>query len=376
MLIAGIFWLFFLAVAVQCCYAFYFFRHIGDLPPATELPVNARRHVSIIICARNEAANLRKNLPAILAQRYTNEAGKPLYDVIVVDDASTDDTALVLAQLKSVYDNLEVVTIQQDAERDLKGKKFALSKGVEQSAHDWLLFTDADCMPAGDRWLEQMVAPLAAGKEIVAGYGGYYHRAGLLNAFIRWETMHTFLQYSTYILKGKPYMAVGRNMACLKYIVLKAQRSELWNVVPSGDDDLLVTAAGTADNMIVVAQPSAFTWSEAKGTWRTWAQQKRRHLSTGKYYNDNIKLLLGFYGAAHTDAWLCFFILLFTAYWKAALAIMAVRCIIYWRNWARTAAIINEGKLIIFFPLLDLGWMIYNLAFLPYITWKNKNNWT
>src|SRR6185312_16266737 len=108
-------------------------------------------------------------------------------------------------------------------ERNLQGKKFALSYGVVYAKNDWLLLTDADCAPTSNRWLEQMVAPLAAGKEIVAGYGGYNKTWGLLNAFIRWETLHTFLQYSAYSLAGKPYMAVGRNLACTKDILLKAQ---------------------------------------------------------------------------------------------------------------------------------------------------------
>jgi glycosyltransferase involved in cell wall biosynthesis len=374
-LLTVVLWLFLLAVAAQLIYAFYFFRRISALPAGKSLTQAARRPVSVIICAKNEAANLKKNLPAILAQRYTNDAGIPLFEVVVVNDASTDDSEAVIMQLQQQYDHLQYVAIPLDADRALKGKKFALSKGVVAAQNDWLLLTDADCMPASGDWLGLMTAPLAERKEIVAGYGGFYRRPGVLNAFIRWETKHTFLQYSTYIMAGRPYMAVGRNMACTKYIVLKAQRSEVWNEVTSGDDDLLVSVGADEHNTAVVADRDAFTWSEARATWNEWIHQKQRHLSTGKYYNDNLKALLGFYGASHTDVWICFFILLFSSQWKTAAAIMVVRCVVYWVIWGKAARRLNEKRLIFLFPFFDIGWMVYNFAFFPYITWKNKEHW-
>ena len=89
-------WFFILAVIVQCGYAFFLFVRILYTEHDEELPANLRRHVSIIICARNEAENLAQNLPTILSQDYGDAAGKPLYEVVVVNDASTDDTAQVL----------------------------------------------------------------------------------------------------------------------------------------------------------------------------------------------------------------------------------------------------------------------------------------
>ncbi|MCW3123098.1 MAG: hypothetical protein JWQ38_2590 [Flavipsychrobacter sp.] len=332
--------------------------------------------VSIIICAKNEAEHLKKNLPGILLQQYHNEAGKPMYEVIVVNDASDDHTAQVLQDLELEYDHLWDIIIAKDAKRELQGKKFALSKGLAIAKYDLLLLTDADCVPASDQWLKQMVAPLHNGKEIVAGYGGYNEASGLLNAFIRWETVHSFLQYSTYTLAGKPYMAVGRNMACTRAALQKAQKSELWNALPSGDDDLLVRITGSANNTAIVVEPTSFTYSEAKASISSWIAQKQRHLSTGKYYKSDIKLLLGAYGVSHAAMWLSFFILLATPCRDAALIVMGIRCGVYWLIWARAANKLNEKSLIYLFPFFDIAWMVYNFAFLPYITWKNKKHWT
>ena len=365
-----LYWLFLLAVGVQLGYAFYFFVRVFARAYNVNTVEGASLPVSIIICAKNEAANLKKNLPEILTQKYS--AG---YEVIVVNDASTDDTPGVLQELELRYDNLWDVVVGQHVERDLQGKKFALRKGAVQAKYDWLLLTDADCVPASDKWLQSMAAPLACGREIVAGYGGYNRSGGLLNAFIRWETMHTFLQYSSYALAGSPYMAVGRNMACTKVVLEKAQHSEVWNALPSGDDDLLVSIAGNQDNVAIVAEIGTFTYSDAKATWKEWVQQKQRHLSTGKYYGTETKTLLGGYAMAHAALWLGFFWLLFTPYCLTALAFMAVRCLCYWAIWAATAYKLNEKKLVYLFPLFDLAWIVYNFAFFPYITWKNKKHW-
>jgi glycosyltransferase involved in cell wall biosynthesis len=360
-------WIFISAIVVQCAYAVYFFIRI--FAPSRKTPLAEPKGVSVIICAKNEAEQLRKNLPSVLSQKY---AGK--FEVIVVNDASTDNTAQVLQELEQQYDNLWDVIISPTEERTLQGKKFALSKGVEHASYDWLLLTDADCKPFSDQWLERMITPLGGGKEIAAGYGGYNRAPGILNAFIRWETLHTYLQYRTYAKAGMPYMAVGRNMACTKRVLQKAQQDPLWNALPSGDDDLLVRIAGTAHNTAVVTARAAFTYSDAKATWKEWAAQKQRHLSTGKYYKLHIKWLLSLYGITHAIGWICYFTLL-PFHWAAALLLMGIRCKVYWVLWSVMAGKIREKKLIYLFPFFDVGWMIYNFAFFPYIALKNKKTW-
>jgi len=374
-----IFILFLIAAFIQCGYALYFFARIisRNHTPNSQFPIpNSPKPVTIIICAKNEAQNLKQNLPFILAQRYTNEAGKPLYEVIVVNDASDDETASVLLQLKLQYDHLSDVIISPSEERTFKGKKFALSKGLQQASNEYILLTDADCAPSGPDWLSCMVAPLHIGKQIAIGYGGYKKTKGLLNAFIRWETLQTFLQYSTYALAGKPYMAVGRNLACTKSLLEKAQRTEVWNKLPSGDDDILISTMATKDNTGVVFDSSAFTYSDTKTSWKDWAKQKSRHLSTGKYYKPVIKVLLAMYAATHALLWLTFLLPLATSFFKIAIFVMLLRSLLYWSIWLYTAKLLKEESLWFTFPFFDFGWMLYNFAFSPYIIWKNKKQWT
>ena len=356
-------------------YALYFFSRVFFLPKQSKESDQDKRPVSIIICAKNEARNLENNLPSVLSQLYHDEQGKPLFEVIVVNDASNDDTEQVLHKLEQQHHHLWNVTITPDMPRIYKGKKFALHHGVKHASHSLLLLTDADCIPASSNWLGLMTEPLRKGKDIVAGYSGYQPRKGLLNAFIRWETMHTFLQYACYTVAEKPYMAVGRNLACKKEIFLKAQQSEIWNAIQSGDDDLLIRTCAGRNNMTVVSDKDALTFSEAKSNWNEWLHQKQRHVSTGKFYTPEIKFLLGVYACTHALAWLLFFVLVTTPFVWEAFYLMTIRLIVYWLIWTFTTIKLKENKLLPWIPLCDLGWAVYNFVLSPYIIWQNKKQW-
>lgn len=368
--------IFTIAALIQCGYVLYLFVRVSFIRECKAAPESARQPVSVIICARNQAENLSRFLPIILTQDYRDGMGRPMYEVIVVNDLSDDGTAQVLGDLISQYSHLRVVMIGPDMDRNLKGKKFALHQGQKAARHGWLLLTDADCRPSGSNWLALMTAPFAAAKEIVAGYGGYEIANGLLNAFTRWETLHTFVQYTSASLAGLPYMAVGRNMACTRAVLRQAEQGKNWNTIPSGDDDLLVRNTGTRANTALVVAPGAFTFTTAHTAWKDWVNQKQRHLSTGKYYKTGIKVLLGIYALSHALLWLSFFWLFFTAPTPYLFALMSIRCLLYWLIWGIAAYKTGEKKLFYWFPFFDIGWMIYNFAFLPYITCKNKQQWT
>ncbi len=358
-------------LTIQCVFGLFFLLRFHALRN-THANTLSRYPVSVIICAKNEAGQLSINLPHVLSQVYFDQYDRSYYEVIVVNDGSSDETTAILNSLKLEYPHLVVVNIDVSAS---KGKKHALAMGLQAAKHYMLLLTDADCKPASSNWLRLMVAPLHIGKEIVAGYGGYYAKSGLLNAFVRWETMHTYLQYSTYAASGMPYMAVGRNMACTRTVLENAIAQHIWKALPSGDDDLLVQIAGTATNVAVVSDPDAFTHSAAKATIAEWIHQKQRHLSTGKYYKASTQLLLGGYALSHACVWLVLICSFFTVPALTVFILIGVRCMLYWVLWKRVLNRLNEKIPLYLLPLFDLGWMMYNFAFLPYITWKNKKNW-
>jgi len=103
-------------------------------PPDGEWPF-----ASVIVPARNEERNLPRLIPSLLRQRYPN------YEVIVVDDQSTDDTPRILADFAQRDERLKVVQgAELPKEEGWLGKPHAMCQGVRHARGEWLLFTDAD----------------------------------------------------------------------------------------------------------------------------------------------------------------------------------------------------------------------------------------
>jgi glycosyltransferase involved in cell wall biosynthesis len=273
-------------------------QHIG---PNTTCPFPG---VSVVICAKNETENLQKNLPVILGQNY------PDFEVLVVDDGSTDDTGKTLQQLKNQYPQLKSLFIPA-AEKTGAGKKYALQKGVQNAAHAVILLTDADCVPASGNWIQYMVASLP-GKQIVLGISPYLAEPGFLNALVEYETAVTAMQYVRYAEAGMPYMGVGRNMCFQKDIFLQKKWSAEEMQRPSGDDDLFIQSMADPFNTTTCMHPDAYTYSHAPITWQHWYRQKKRHLATGYQYSLKHRIVLGIFLISKLFFYLSFGILLVT----------------------------------------------------------------
>ncbi|MFZ5941790.1 MAG: glycosyltransferase [Bacteroidota bacterium] len=239
--------------------------------------------VSVVICARNEEENLRRFLPLVLEQDY------PDFEVVVVDDCSTDDTGLLLAELTARYKRLRYTTITPD-KKFTHGKKLALTVGIKSARHDILLLTDADCYPGSENWIRGMTGGFSRGAGMVLGYGGYEKRKGLLNLLIRYETVNTALRYLGYALKGYPVMGVGRNIAYRKELFFANKGFAAHYHLASGDDDLFVNEVAGQTKVSVVFDPASHTISLPKTGFRAWFVQKKRHVSAGRLYRKGARL--------------------------------------------------------------------------------------
>ncbi len=253
----------------------YFVRRVGA---HKELPlVKGNIPVSVVVCAHNEALNLKKNLPFILEQDYSN------FELILVNDRSTDATREVVLGFMQRYSNIKLVEINAEEKRGL-GKKYPLSRGIAEAKNEHLLLTDADCRPQSKDWMSHMMSGFTEGKDIVLGFGKYEKRAGLVNKLVQFDTFFVAIQYFSFALAGLPYMGVGRNIAYKKSLFEKQGGFSAHENIASGDDDLFVMQAATKENTSVIMHANAHTISVGKENFEQYWFQKTRHLSTGKWY--------------------------------------------------------------------------------------------
>ena len=280
-----------------------------------EHEANRENAVSIIICARDEADEIARNLPGILVQQY-----KSTHEVVVVNDNSNDDTKYLLEGLYRDFKQLHIVELKQEA-MHIPGKKFPLSMGIKSAKHEILLLTDADCIPSSEHWLKIMQDAFLPGVEIVLGYGAFKKRKGLLNWLVRFDAFHTAIQYFSFALAGKPYMGVGRNLAYKKALFFKQKGFAAHHHIPGGDDDLFINACATSKNTAVVIDKDAFTLSSPPSSWTEWMSQKSRHNATGRYYKAKHKWLLGWYLFTHFVFYPLLVLSFLTFEWRIVLGI-------------------------------------------------------
>ena len=163
-------WLFYafcIVTLIQLIYYWFVFNRLANYQSPSK-DKSQQHPVSVIVCARDEAGNLAKNLPGLLVQQYpsTNE-------VIVVNHNSQDDTKYLLEEFKKTFKDLHIVTLHHEA-KGIPGKKYPLSMGIKEARHEIILLTDADCVPASENWISKMQDGYENGVEIVLGYGAYH----------------------------------------------------------------------------------------------------------------------------------------------------------------------------------------------------------
>ena len=353
---------------IQVFYNLFFFSRLAFYKSKAKT-ITQTHPVSVIVCARDEAANLAENLPGSLVQQY-----KTTHEVIVVNDNSFDESKYILEEFKRSFKQLQVVELTQEAKM-IPGKKFPLSVGIKTSRYEIVLLTDADCVPASENWIERMQNTYDDNTEIVLGYGAYHKKKGMLNKLIRWETFHSALQYLSYALAGQTYMGVGRNLSYKKIIFFRNKGFSAHNHIPGGDDDLFINNAATKANTKINIDKDSFTLSRPATTWQQWVTQKKRHYTTSKFYKPMHKFLLALYAFSQ----FVFYPLLIAAAlfynWQYALIIYGVKLSVQAIVYAKAMKKLDEKDLFPFFILFDMWMFFYYIIFAPALVKKPKQTW-
>ncbi|MEM9896425.1 MAG: glycosyltransferase [Bacteroidota bacterium] len=251
------------------------------------------KKLSIIVAAKDEAPNLKKLLPSLLNQDYSN------FEILIALDRCVDDSLKIVKEFERIHQNLQSVEIQKTPS-DWDGKKFALTKVIEKATGEWLVFTDADCLPACKKWLSRIYENLAAGTKIAIGVSPYRIESSLLSRYNQYESFCTAFLYISSTIRKNPYMSVGRNMAVEKDFFWEQGGYEKIKGIQGGDDDLFVQQASSSHNVVSFYGKESVVYTYAQKTWTAYFKQKRRHFSVSSKYRIRDKLYLSLFQIVHS----------------------------------------------------------------------------
>lgn len=273
----------------------------GQITYSSEMPP-----VSVIITCRNQARMLEKNLPSILEQDY------PEFQVIVVDDCSEDNTGEILEELGKNYKHL-YHTFTPVTARYVSHKKLAITLGVKAARHEWLLFTEADCMPTSNLWIRNMARNFMPSTNIVLGYANYRKESGLFNSRITYDRLiENIRTLRSVITTDQAYRGDTKNMALRKSLFLKNRGFEKNLSLKRGEETLLVNEIATPGTSRVELSLESVLKVDMPEKSRLWKKEKeydvetRRHMKTRDRINDwfhgfNTLLLWIFYLLATSE---------------------------------------------------------------------------
>lgn len=185
---------------------------------------------SILIACRNE----QENLPELFAALNNLNYPEDKFEIIIVDDASSDRSPAMIEGFCSLKSYAHCFLLQEKS-AEYKGKKAALKKAVENAKYDFLLFTDADCVPAPE-WINGYNQFIADEVGMVIGIYSEKHAS----SFRRFCTQFSFALFASTTALGFPFSAAGGNMCVKKSVFDEVGGYEKIKSHTAGDDKLLL----------------------------------------------------------------------------------------------------------------------------------------
>jgi len=250
-------------------------RAIPEYIPAVASP---QTKISVIIPARNEEDNIGTLLKALQEQTYPAS----LFEVIVVDDHSTDGTAAIVQQ----YPVVKLVQLKEDGINSYKKK--AIETGIAAATGEWIVTTDADCLPLPG-WL-QLIATFAEEKKsvFIAAPVVIDCNANIVQVFQALDFMVLQGITGAAVHSKKLSMCNGANLAYQPKIFYAVNGFAGVDHIASGDDMLLMHKIWKRDPEKVhyLKSTAAIVSTQPVQTWKAFFSQRIRWASKAKSYED------------------------------------------------------------------------------------------
>ena len=249
-------------------------------------PEQSNTQFTVIIPARNEAANIKACVESILNQEYPTDA----FEIIVIDDFSEDDTAFIVHALSQQYPQVRLLKLADHCKEGetLAYKKKAIEIAVAQAKGDWILTTDADCI-VPPRWLLLYNAYIQTNQpSFVAAPVMFIKTAGILNQFQLLDFLALQGITAAAVGAGKHSMSNGANLGFEKAAFIAVGGYQGVDHIASGDDMFLMHKMKQTLHKPVgyLFHPDAIVLTAAMDTWKGFIMQRIRWASKARYYDD------------------------------------------------------------------------------------------
>ena len=254
---------------------------LDNTPPKTAF--------SLIVPFRNEENNLPQLLKSIKELDYPTD----LYEIILVDDHSEDQSVRVIKTF--IENGLKHVTILKNTVKSSSPKKAAIAKAIKSAQYDWVITTDADCR-VPKLWLKSFDNIIQKTHlRLIAAPVNYYDIASFLDRF---QTLDLLSLMGTTIggfgIK-EPFLANGANLAYQKTLFSELSGFDGSTEIASGDDVFLLQKAVkyNSDDVCYLKSIDATVETKPQRNWDQLVSQRLRWAAKATNYKSFFAIITG-----------------------------------------------------------------------------------
>jgi len=234
--------------------------------------------ISVIIPARNEEENIGHLLQALQEQTYPSN----LFETIVINDHSDDNTVEVVKQFKGI------ILSELDSDPVNSYKKKAIEQGINTASGKLIITTDADCIPP-PTWIETIVSFYEDKKSaFIAALVIFQHDSSLIQIFQALDFLVLQGITGASVYKKIHSMCNGANLAYQKEVFEQVKGFEGVDNIASGDDMLLMHKIRKKfpEDVHYLKSKQAIVLTQPMKTWREFFNQRIRWASKATFYDD------------------------------------------------------------------------------------------
>lgn len=259
-----------------------------------------KENISVLIAAKNEEKNLYRLFNSLKKLNYPEEN----FEIIFVNDNSTDSTKKVAESFLSQFNNLKVVDA---VNKKFPGKKGTIDFGIRNTNFSVVAVTDADCQP-NENWLNS-ISSLIKNNDIIVGLAPINQSENFVNQLSSFENFRNSMLGIWFNKLGLTFSAAARNLAFKKEVYFNINGFEGITKSLSGDDDLLIQKAVKKGYKVFYSTDiEGIVHTDSQTNFKNYFNQKKRHLSTTPFYPFNIKAALFIWHYLNIAMIFCFFV--------------------------------------------------------------------
>lgn len=366
MIITVLFYVFVAFTAIQIIYYIFFssflFKQKKDKKTIIEHPI------SVLIFAKNQSENLQKFLPSILEQEYSK------FEILLINNASIDNTDEVLEELKNKYSNIKIIDVENN-EAFWGSKKYALTLGIKAAKYHHLLFTDASSKPVSKKWMQEINSNFSDEKTIILGYSKVKKENTFSNLLVRFENLMTALKAFSFLKYGSAYKAFSNNFAYHRKEFYNAKGFINHMKISDGETDLFLKDVSKKQNTSFCISEDSFIETQQTKPFSNWYHQKKRDVFIKKKYLFKHRFFLNLFAFSKLIFYILATTLFFFYPYKIILPIVLFYFLVQFIVIGLLAKKLKEPILIYFLPFLEIGLLLIQISIFSAHLISKPNHW-